>query len=372
MSVESKKNEIILFGAGIKAEKFLIKHSDVLITSVWDNYKTGKFYNYSIQKPAYKENIFIVVACGEGYFGIKQQLEEMGYKEFENFIYDDLYEKKVTICYGNCHASFIKIRLEECKAFSDQYAFYPLPPVQMLDINILNDNLLKNIDLFLYQDIRDENKYGVEYGVSNIISRISSKCKMVCFPNLYGLPECLFPQLSPSYFQGIDRRLFPYKDKNIEQWMKEGKTKNEIVSFIQDGGVYRKEKILMMWDKFCEKISKREENWDVKIADFVFENYQKRRIFYDKWHPTEELLTEIARRILLYMNIPADEFVKRRVFFDNYESFIYKDVRDALGIDFREKYIRKYDLNSLFLRKMDIYDYVEFQMKMLHFIRAYE
>lgn len=331
-----------IFGAGSLGEQFLIKNwKKINIKKFFDNYKEGEIYNYLIDKPRYEPDLFVIVAVNQ-YFIIRRQLIDLGYSEFENFIPYQIFDKKVAIAYGNCHIHGVKRYLEQNKELAYDYGFYPFPAIQ--EMGQLEDYkyVLRNCELFIHQTIRKENKFGEKYSSDNMMKYLSDSCNVISIPNLYGMPICFFPQQRINNKIEMNKKSFCFysgEDENIEKWVREGKTKDEIKSYIIEGGVYKKEEIIDMWKCFESKLLIREKVWDVKISDYIFKNYRKEKLFYEKLHITNILLKELANRLLKYMGYSENIF-ELPIYFNTHEMFIYYDVMEALELEFEEKYIR--------------------------------
>ena len=330
----------IIFGAGITGEKFLYQVYDKLeIAGFFDNRKEGALHGYKIQKPYYKEDLFVIVALDK-YVEVRSQLLKLGYKEFENFIPYQIYNKKMAISYGNCHMAVIKNYMELCKKFAVEYGFYPFPQIQEMPKDFDFENILPHCKLFLHQSIRKENKFGLKYASSNLMRSLPKECRIVSAPNLYGMPKCFFPQLEKSKdsFEG-QLRFLPYYEKNVWRWLEEGKTEEEILRYMVVGGIYEKEEILKGWEEFCKKLTEREVEWDIKISDYIFANYKTRKLFYEPFHISSVLAREIAKRVLEYLGY--DFFISYTAFpLDELEVFIYRDVKNALELEFEETSVR--------------------------------
>jgi len=211
--------EIVIFGAGKLGEKIAYQClGKVHISCYWDNKREGELLGYQIKKPEIQKKCFIIVAT-MSYFEIREQLIQMGYCEFEDFIPYQIFQKKMAIMYGNCHAAAIKEYLERHKRFAAEYGFYPFPSI--CDIKKFKGeyhSILQKCDLFLHQAIRKKNKYGEEYSSENMLWHLNGNCEIVAIPNLYGRPKYLFPQ-----FGRIDREdiwrgqvFYPfYTDSNV-------------------------------------------------------------------------------------------------------------------------------------------------------------
>lgn len=351
----------ILFGVGKRAEKFLIRYYDKIeIYELFDNIKNGTFYNYPIKKPYYKKNVFIIVTVDDvfAYFTIRKQLLQLGYKEFEDFIPYTIYNRKIALAYGNCHMEAVKKFLECNRDFSEKYGFYPFPAI--CDMKKISDyeNILPHIELFLHQAIQKDNCYGEKLASCYLLDKVSEKCQVVAIPNMYGLPKCFFPQLDCETNYNSEGYRYFFMDNNIVSWLKEGKTIKEIKDRISQG-VYSESEILNMWEQFKKKLLLREKEWDIKISDYVFANYQNEKLFCDRNHITAKLAKEIANRILQYLGIDS-KITVYPIGMDSLETFIYPDVKKALGLKFEEKTIRQFSLDTSYSGyEMDYEEYIE-------------
>ena len=349
----------IIFGAGNIGEKFLYNiWQKVDIDCFWDNNKVDELLGYTIEKPRYEKGVFIIVAV-EKYFEVRAQLIGMGYVEFDDFVPYQIFHKKMAIAYGNCHMDAVKKYLVCSKSFSAEYGFYPFPRVQDMDEKFKYENILKHADLFFHQAIRRDNRYGEKYASEYMLKYVPQNCKILAIPNLYGLPKVFFPQLDMIYRTVKGRNSFFFLDSNIVNWLNEGKTVEEIVSAIAEGKTYTNQDIQGMWQEFQRKLLGREQEWDIKISDYILANYKTIKLFYDTNHISSACAKEIAGRILTYLGYnPRIASVLKVV--DSVECFVYPDVKDALGLEFEEHIIREYS-NDAFCSggEMDLKNYVE-------------
>lgn len=352
--------KIIVFGAGMRGEKFVYQHYDEMtIYCFWDNNKTGECLGYPVRKPEFRKDCFIFVAA-TAYREIREQLICMGYHEFEDFIPAQLCKKKMAVAYGNCHLGMVKRYLECSRGFTAEYDFYPFPMIQeMKDIDIEYPDILRRCSLFLHQSVRKDNVYGENYSSGKMLQYVDKSCRVISVPNLYGMPKYLFPQTGHGWYKGYFR---PFQiDSNVIAWLKNAKSREDIMNdiFVR-GGVYTQAEIIKLWEDFKIKLQEREQEWDVKISDYIFENYKKEKLFCDPNHITSRMAQEIALRILEYMGYKKDITVELPGM-DNREIPIYKDVKDALGLEFEEDVIRKYSAGVMALNsgEMEMEEYVD-------------
>ena len=351
--------EIIIFGAGAIGEKFIYQYFDKLhISYFWDNKKTGELLGYPIRRPQSLKNCFIIVTS-VFYLEIRNQLIQMGYCEFTDFIPYQIFQKKMAIAYGNCHIGSIKRYLEQHKEFDSEYGFYPFPMIyELKELDCEYISVLQHCDLFLHQSIRRTNKYGEQYASEYMLQHLQKNCHIIAIPNLYGMPKYLFPQLdtTPRWQVGT---ICPYFiDRNVVMWLESGKSNLDIRRHIFRGGVYTSQQIIDMWELFLQKISEREKEWDIKVSNYIISNQKRKKIFCDVNHITSETAQEISLRILQYMNY-KEQKSSIIPMMDDLEVFVYKDVKEALGLEFQENSIRKWGKTNCFNTcNMDFDEYI--------------
>lgn len=132
-----------------------------------------------------------------------------------------------------------------------------------------------------------------------------------------------------------------YSDANICRLHKEGRTIGEIKDFIENADCYSRQDIIDKFHAELEKLKKREQECDIQISDFIEANFQAVQLFYAPNHPTEVLLCELGRRILLFLGVGTEARMTVEPTIDYDEVFIYGCVKRALGLRFEQKYIRK-------------------------------
>ena len=123
---------------------------------------------------------------------------------------------------------------------------------------------------------------------------------------------------------------------------------NEIKDEIENGDAVTEEFIKESFDLELKKLKAREKHCDIKISDFIEENYKKTLLFYEPYHPTSKILFEKGRRILEILKIDIDESCEVSDLLDGAEVFVYGCVKRALGLEYTQKYIRKNNIRNTY------------------------
>lgn len=275
-----------------------------------------------------------------------QELVVNGMVEFEDFIKEQYYQKKIVVIYGNCHTTVIAEVMSGCKEFQKEYAIYPIKPIHLINsADYFEHPVFKCCDVFIHQSIQKQNRYGEEFASENLISLLRKDCLVISIPNVYHLPMCFFPQYYPeNEFVVAKKGTIFFRDHIIDRLFCEGKSVKQIEAEYLHGQHFLSKELAELFDTFLKKIQDRERDWDVKITDFIKNNYQKEQLFFDPNHPTSVFLKYVASEVLSLLNINYDKdwLVKIKVKeLDSYEMPIYPTVKENFGMTFSNCYYRQ-------------------------------
>ena len=241
---------------------------------------------------------------------------------------------------------------------------------------------LEHCKLIISQDIQEDNSLHLP-GAGELFSCVGKDCIKILVPNLYGcnlfFPQAQKPDINVALrhinSDAILRKdatarsqaeyivwISGWRDKNIENMFAAGAGIEDIVNMIENDDVYSKDMLIENFQNEICKLQRREEKCNIKISDYILENYTKQQIFYDPHHPTKEIIIEKGRRILRLLGIEINEThmtISRRTMIDGREMFLYGCVRRALKIQYKQQYIRNIRNNSLYNHAIDLKEYVE-------------
>lgn len=347
--------EIGIFGAGLHAQRclYMLNENKLDICCYIDNNLAGKCFRGKKILEANQKNLkgkaIIVAVSEESYQSVRVQLMGYGLKEFSDFIYYKLLRHKTAIIYGNCHVAVMKEFLKSSRIFSSVYSFYPLPVVMDLNASMISNDVLSHCDLFLGQDIRENNPFGEVYSIKQIVSRLSRTCQILIIPNLYKLGTLYFPQYKRNFNNDNDDGFyqngrwdrygfFPFSDSIIDNLVKHGMNTREIISQCISGNNFSSREIEQCFESCIKKIRERERTWDIKCAEYIEKNYKSKRLFYEPEHPTNIMFEYICRNLLDLLGI--SDLIHTDVNLGYYETPIYPEVRNALDLTFDTEMVR--------------------------------
>jgi len=411
-----KGQEVIIYGAGKKGKILYYKlRSKYKIKAFIDNNKSkGEVFGvpvYTLEEiRTHKENCKIIISSLIYENDMMQSLCNLGYEFFEDFVpaylidtnsinVFELYEKfkmfdkveklekaldvlsngrKVAIIHGNCQTACVKGYLLTNKEFTDKYIFWVTPRIFHLTClekyNVLKElNLLYKVDLFITQQISDENRFHRELSTNNMIALLRKDCRIVKIANMFFLGY--HPQHKANEHKILEefsvsgKGLFMIGESNVDDLLAKGCSTDEIIEKLNDENFYSKEYLENRARIELENLKEREKIIDVKMADYIEANYKKEILFHSCDHPIEKLLFELSKRILLYLGNEDTN-----VYYSScHEALKYQDepiypaVIKAFGLDERYKnqlyYPNKF-MDSSILLSFD--DYIRTYIEMCH------
>ncbi len=226
-----------------------------------------------------------------------------------------LENRQLVIVHGNCQAHVICNMLSNNEEFKRKYVVCEMPKLWMQghkeEYTILYESGVLSLGAYLLtQKISVYNKFERYASSEYMISQVSNSCKVILIPNLYF--RGYFPQLK-KYDQEVKYRwwqeesIFPSDNRCIEtevlRLMIQGKSDEEIVREISCDDYYSEEFLYHNAEKELAEYKEREESIDIKLWDFLVDNYNKFLMFATPNHPTRDVLLELTRRILKALQI---------------------------------------------------------------------
>lgn len=367
----NEQRQIVVYGTGLNAVKWAFQYE-----------KTGGNISYFLNtdsaideicgKPVYSpgirnvKNCYIVVAVSTEkiYLEISQKLQQWGLCEFEDYIYYRWLNKKMVLMHGNCHMTILKEFMKSSASFEDLYAVYPNPAICFNRKKEINETILKNCDVYIHQEIRTDNPYGYKMSDEYIETKINADTFEIVVPNLYNLGSAFFPHLTKENVRnkklrnGLQQKgIFVNGDVVLDDCVRCGKTLQEIIDYAKSGAALDKEYIVENFNTYMDKIKEREKNCDVKIYDYILENYKIRKLFYDPEHPTNDIIKKCATDVLRMLGI-VDEGIHCESKLDAYEAPIYPVIKECLQLKWEDEDLRTGALGMRLSDSMDLDEYI--------------
>lgn len=243
--------------------------------------------------------------------------------------------KKCAFVFGNCQKIFLSRMFLRHIEFSRKYFLLYIPAVHLLDkkqfdlIFGAGGQFLQLVDLFISQQIK-----GAEFkhapSSTSLMQLLQFGTKVVWIPNIYF--DGYFPQVAKKRVPKIDGKtsveLFPYPDYFLDQIMFESKMNpdvEKILDRICAPQFLSREEIQLGIDESFAELRRREWLCDLKISDYIEENFRDKQIFYTTNHPFAFVMFELVRRTLRFIGFKSDNFANRRDLIDE-QNFMFSIV----------------------------------------------
>lgn len=217
---------------------------------------------------------------------------------------------KKCIVFGNCQRNAIIRYLMQSKSFKENYAIINTPAVHMCSRDGLSKEAVSACDLFIYQKVGEG--YGKYLSTNHILSGLKDSCKKISIPNTFFKgyhPEFInnpVPRPNPRYGVHPGGK-FPYGDKNIIKLLNNGKSKKEIIKALSEEGFYSYAFLKKNLEDTLNELAAREEDLDVKVTDFIRNNYRDKYLFYTVNHPGDYVSRFVSMAILKMLSFPEIE-----------------------------------------------------------------
>lgn len=256
--------------------------------------------------------------------------------------------REIVMVHGNCQCRVISKMLNGNKGFREKYITCVMPKIWEVDqktrIELMKESGVFNIVDYLFtQQISNGNRFGDEYSTESLIALVPETCKVLSISNLFFLGY--YPQYKKvrsfnniNFFRGKLLDATEYVDTNILRMIIDDKEDEEIIRDIKRFDYYSGEEILDSIDNELKRFREREKNLDIKMSDYLEENYKKYLLFATSNHPTREVMKEFTRRILRQLDIndreidcPADEIQEPMP--KEWRYLVYPSVLKNLGIE---------------------------------------
>ncbi len=323
---------IILFGAGKVARKFYEDHKDKLdisfcVSNLKKEWGEGAFLEEldvkKYKREEIRENDYIIVCGPIAFRTIELQLMNDGFKMYEHFVEANIARvvnanKKIALFYGSCILRDMYRCLIEVPSFDFEYesVFTQSNRGQAVVNNRLLYYLKDICDLYVYTPrVLDRDS---AYFLAP--DELPADCKVVSVSNL----------VAPLYWPQVERRidvhnqfyLHPYnvkrnvsfyhtlyrrEDQNINKMILEGKTSKQIVECLSSDEFYSREQVDKHFRVTLKLIDIAEQSVEIKISDFIRENYRKVMLYQNAIHPNKIIICEYIRRLFKAIGVSTHE-----------------------------------------------------------------
>lgn len=358
-----RDKKVIVFGTGERGNRFYEKYKDtidiVYATSNLDNKTIGNLERIE-WKNITGEDKYLLVICSVAENDIAYQLMLYGLVYGKDFITQNVVEvlldgKKLVLFVGQCELEIVNDILNGISEFKDKYVGICYREYDVLgigertpklQISFMVNFVIGLADYYVYP--ANLSKERLEY-YEMLLGKTAPYCKTCSVP--LTTFEAYWPQDSKNYYEmpPLYKRdssgALPFggrRDNNLELAVYDGTVQKTIDEILKDD-FYTDDTINKLFSKTIRKYKVLEKKSDIKISDFLEENYRKRRVFLDRGHACDFILKEYAKRIVTYLDINIDVGLIGKIDLETYnqchsEQPIYVSVKKHLEFQENTQY----------------------------------
>lgn len=270
--------------------------------------------------------------------------------------------RKMCIIYGNCQSHTISSMLCTNREFRSRFFTCVMPQfwlqgtAERTRMETLVQSQIFNLASYLItQEVSENNRFGVEFSTDYIKSFIPAECKVITISNLFFMGY--FPQYKKmkygtgiNFFHGKLLDATEYMDINILKMIIDDKTDGDILNEVTSQSFYNRGELIASIQKELDDFKLREATIDIKMGDYVADNYNKYLLFATSNHPTRLVLMELSRRILAALDFKDCEILCSQDEIQepmpkNWRYLVYSSVLHCLGMERDLEYNFKAVLN---------------------------
>lgn len=321
-----RDKKVIVFGTGERGNYFYDKYRDqidiVYATSNMDNKTIGALGRIEWKKIVERDKYFIVV-CSAAENDIAYQLMLYGLIFGKDFITQNVMEalldkKEIVLFVGQCELEIVNDILNRVSAFTCKYAGICYREYDVLgiaernpklEISLMVNFIISLADYYIYP--ANLSKDRIEY-YEMLFEKTAPHCKTCSVP--LTTFEAYWPQDAENYYEMSpfykedSCGMLPFggrRDNNLEVAVRDGTTEERIHQILKED-FYADDAVDKLFGKTIRKYKVLEKKSDIKISDFMEENYRKQRVFLDRGHACDFVLKEYTKRIIAYLDIGID------------------------------------------------------------------
>ena len=243
--------------------------------------------------------------------------------------------KKLVVMYGNCQMHDYYDFLNMSADFQDifdavyfKYLSYPRWKEDYLEALLsICDILIKTNEAF-DERFRDCEKFVSYHNENAKVIHLTTYSFRGYFPqtNTHIQQKGEFDIIN-EYFNTFHR-----EDKFVNKLINQGISKGEIIKKIQSGTCFDEREVLSNCLISIKQIEVMDRNSDIKIYEYVKNNYQSKRLFKDPVHMEDDLVCYVGNKILDLLGLPHNFKLPEKEIHYFTQLPIYPEVGKILGL----------------------------------------
>lgn len=383
---------IVIYGTGNTGKEFYDKYKDVLnivgCTCSEKNINPIDRLTPISCNDMDKENTLLII-CSIYYDEIKKNLILSGWSQNVNFIrwdiFDKLYqaeenERQIIVAVGQCEIREMCEVFEKIKSFMQKYEVFYFDERKVCshgDKFDLIENydccfLLEKAHLFIRPSVMTPKSVcGFDY----LQQKINIFCKVIkislfIFDSYWPQDIAKEREINKYYLIKPNTKLsaFVENDRIITSMLDEGLSNVQIKETIIKDNFFEKQVVLDNHKLTLKRIKLSDKISDIKIYDYVEQNYNHKKLFCDRGHFNENMLREYVKNILIYLNVTncineLNTIKISDIFLKVNELPIYPSASKILGLEWIDKStLYTMNINNV-IKKVTFDEYIDIMLE---------
>jgi len=239
------------------------------------------------------------------------------------------------VIFFNCHSTEIKRQLDNSSEFTNKYTISIIPIYNYLYNGCYNDttelvehdvNLISNADILIIQNVKKDRGF---LNFDKIKPYTKNTCKIIKIPHY----------TFSGYFSDHD----VLNDKLFDI----NKSHDELIEYLNNLECHSESYVLKKMELELEHIKELDNYSDIKMYDFVKNNYKFNKLFYSRQYPTMIFFFELVKEILKSVGIMENINSRYSIFFVNTEVPIFHKIHQILKLQFSPIENKSYNYNII-------------------------
>lgn len=380
-----RNKEIVIYGTGEVGEHFYEEWGDELnvslCTSSFDDDCAIKGTAFRLLEQLDKSKHFLVI-CSESYSAIRNHLDILGWEPIENYAYYKLFEevyvkdKQVFLGLGACKIDEIGYVLKKNRDFSEHFYFSFFSEIEVFETGErFNMSAMKDFiatinmaEVFLHSpaiELKRQQQYKrIKEYMKDTVKEIS--VSLFNFDSYWPQDISKEREVSKYYIvrPNVPVKAYQDRDQAIEKMVEANMSPKDIINKVKQKDFFDKDVVWNNHIRCLNKIGLIDKYADIKMKEYVEDNYAHKKIYIDRGHFNEEIIVEYAHRICTCLgfikNRRLDEPFSMEVDMPYNEFPIYPSTAEILSLDWinQDTLYRMMSFNGL--KHVSFEEYIEF------------
>lgn len=319
------QKRLVIYGTGNSGKIFYDKYRFLLPVYACTSSEKNTIPIENLKVISYQElnsQTDFLIICSVAYEEIRQRLILDGWEVNYNFMSAATFEvffdnasknKQLIVAIGQCEIREIFEILLRIKEFNERYSvlYYDERKVcihgnkKQIEEAVECINMLPKADYFVRPSVLNPTSM-MSYNFFQ--EKLKKDCETIVVSLFYFdsyFPQDIYKERQVSKYYvtkpGVKLCAYVESDRVVDKLLEENIPCSEIMKIIVKDDLFSCDEVIKNHKDTLRRIMITDRVSDIKVADFVADNYNKVKLYCDRGHFNQELLREYAKRVLTYL-----------------------------------------------------------------------